>query len=127
MKYKSRNEFIFKCIEELLEILPFKPVIIADREFGFYEFIKFLRERNVCFVIRLRGDIVIRLTNGKEIRLGKLQKGKYLGYLREDLFIKVAIRQGKKDRVILAYDSEFINRTTLHTALVYIKRMQCEE
>jgi hypothetical protein len=36
------------------------------------------------------------ITFGKEIRLGKLQKGKYLGYLRGDLLIKVAIDKVRK-------------------------------
>jgi len=127
MRYKSRNEFIFKCIEEILTILPFKPIIIADREFGFSEFIKFLKTKEVGFIIRLKGDIGIRLTDGKEIKLGELDKGKYSGYLRGELFVKVAVRENKKGKLILAYDSGFISRTTLHMALSYIKRMQCEQ
>jgi len=55
--------------------------------------------------MRLRGDMGIRLTDGKEIKLGKLDKGKYSGYLREELFIKVAVRENKKGKWRSLYPS----------------------
>jgi len=42
MKYPSQNEFILDCFRQLIQILPFKPVFIADREFGCERFIRFL-------------------------------------------------------------------------------------
>jgi len=57
--------------------------------------------RNVGFIIRLKGDMGIRLTDGKEIKLGK----KYSGYLREELFIKVAVRENKKGKWRSLYPS----------------------
>jgi hypothetical protein len=55
----------------------------------------------VGFIIRLKGDMGIRLTDGKEIKLGK----KYSGYLREELFIKVAVRENKKGKWRSLYPS----------------------
>ena len=127
IKYKSQNDFIFKCMEEILGILPFKPIIIADRGFCFYEFLRFVCQKGVGFVIRLRKDKLIRLKDGREVKVGGLKKGKYLGYLREELFIKLAITEGKDEPLCLGYTPSFISTNTLHMARIYLKRMQCEQ
>lgn len=126
-RYKSRNDFIFKCTEEIINILPFKPTIIADREFGFSEFIRFLMEKKIDFIIRLKGDMILRLNNGNKVRLGELSKGKYRGYLKEDIPVKIAVRENKKGKLIVAYSSEYMNRSSFHIGLKYLKRMQCEQ
>lgn len=127
IRYKSRNDFIFQCVEEIQKILPFRPIIIADREFGFSEFIRYLLERDIGFIIRLKGDTMLKLNNGEKIRLGELSKGKYRGYLKDDIPVKIAVRENKKGKLIIAYSSEYMNRTSLHIGLKYLKRMQCEQ
>ncbi len=101
INHKSRNTFIFECVTELLNILPFKTIIIADREFGFYEFIKFLKRKRLGFILRIKGDICIRLIDGKVVKLNELSKGKYIGYLKGDLRVKIAVRESKKGKLIL--------------------------
>ncbi|MBF0345977.1 MAG: hypothetical protein HQL06_17335 [Nitrospirae bacterium] len=32
--YRSKNEFLELCMDEVLEMVPFKAVVIGDREFG---------------------------------------------------------------------------------------------
>lgn len=46
--------------------------------------------------------MVLKLNNGDKIRLGELNKGKYRGYLKENIPVKVAIRENKKGKLGLS-------------------------
>ncbi len=52
--YRSKNEFLELCMDEVLEMVPFKAVVIGDREFGTHRFLTYLEGKGVEYVIRWR-------------------------------------------------------------------------
>jgi len=129
VKYLSKNTFIKGCIEELLEILPFKPIIIADREFATSFVFDIFQRYKISFIVRLKKNLVIVFANGKKKHLRDLEPGKYYGWIKDKWMI-VSVRENKKDKAdpwILGYSHEFVNRNSLHMAQIYLKRSQCEQ
>lgn len=76
-------------MEEILGILPFKPIIIADRGFCFYEFLRFLYQRGVGFVIRLKKDKLIRLKDGREVKVGGVEKRQVPGLFKRRIVYQI--------------------------------------
>ena len=126
MKYPSQNEFILECLSQLIQILPFKPVFVGDREFGCERFIRFLLDQNVGFIFRLpRGRKVEK--EGKEVKVEDLPNGSHVVSWK-GMKLKVCIKQKKDDPWILVCPFDlFFGRRSFQMAKVYLLRMQQEQ
>ena len=114
MKYPSQNEFILECLSQLIQILPFKPVFVGDREFGCERFIRFLLDQNIGFIFRLpRGRKVEK--EGKEVKVEDLPNGSHVVSWK-GMKLRVCIKQKKDDP-----------RRSFQMAKVYLLRMQQEQ
>jgi Transposase DDE domain len=81
----SQNKIEERLVSLLLKLLgaDTKLTLLADRGFGRASFIKFLKEKKIDFVVRVRADVWIRTDQGKPLLLRKLvlspEVGKYFG------------------------------------------------
>jgi hypothetical protein len=72
----SRNRIEERLLSRLFNLLPkrVKPIILADRGFGRALFIKFLLNKGVLFVVRVKSEVIITTSKGKKIKLSNFTK-----------------------------------------------------
>ncbi|MBF0539476.1 MAG: transposase, partial [Nitrospirae bacterium] len=128
LTYLSKNDFLECCMDEVLAIVPFSPVVIGDREFGAHWFLTYLEGKGVGYVIRIAKNKVVS-EYGMNIEVSKLPPGKHLVQWRGlNFYIGKRDNPNKKDNFwIVAYSKDLVNMNSLHIAWTYLKRFQCEE
>ena len=104
-------------MNRLLRFFPKERIIglLADREFIGEEWLKFLKDKEIPFVTRLKENMIVKLDGGGTITLKNLFSWVEKGFaakpksviLGENLRIKVQAKRTSKGLVIVAFDGEF--------------------
>ena len=127
LKFKSENEFIMMSIKEMLSLIPHplrnRIVLLADRQFGTKMLMKFFKNQDLRFIVRVRKDLKVDIS-GNTVKTGELKKGKYMVNISEEMYY-LYVRTDGREKLLLV--SNFEGRDSLRESRKYLKRSYCEQ
>ncbi|MEO1954537.1 MAG: hypothetical protein ABGW74_07520, partial [Campylobacterales bacterium] len=130
LKYLSENEFIFKAINEIVQIIgedkAKRYIFVADRQFATFNIINYFKKHNLNFIFRCRKDINIKFSDGKRCKTGDLSKGKYIAEIFGDRYYLYISEPEDKQKEKMIIVSNISKVSSLHAIREYLKRFECE-